>query len=77
MNDSVRVLRRPVTVVPTHLLQDPFLTYQALAVYVVLLAFPDGVGDPAELVGRGLAEIEIEEALRELLNRGLIERRQV
>lgn len=77
MNDSVRVLRRPVTVVPTHLLQDPFLTYQALAVYVVLLAFPDGGGDPAELVGRGLAEIEIEEALRELLNRGLIERRQV
>lgn len=52
MNDSVRVLRRPVTVVPTHLLQDRSLTYQALAVYVVLLAFPDGVGDPAELVGK-------------------------
>jgi uroporphyrinogen-III C-methyltransferase len=77
MKDSVRVLRRPVTVVPTHLLQDPFLTYQALAVYVVLLAFPDGVGEAAELLGRGLTEIEIEEALRELLNRGLIERRQV
>lgn len=77
MNDSVRVLRRPVTVIPTYLLQDRSLTYQALAVYVVLLAFPDGVGDPAEFIGRGLTENEIEEALRELLNRGLIERRQV
>jgi uroporphyrinogen-III C-methyltransferase len=77
VNDSVRVLRRPVTVVPTYLLQDRSLTYQALVVYVVLLAFPDGVGDPVELVGRGLAEAEIEEALGELLDRGLIERRQV
>lgn len=77
MNDLVRVLRRSVTVIPTYLLQDRSLPYRALAVYVVLLAFPDGVGDSAELVGRGLAEAEVEEALRELVDRGLIERRQV
>lgn len=77
MSDLVRVQRRPLTVIPTLLLQDRSLPYQALAVYVVLLTFSDGVSDPAELVGRGLAEAEIEEALCELVDRGLIKRRQV
>jgi len=54
---------------------DRSLSYTALGVYAVLTACPSGVSDVEILAGRGLDLDEVRGAVRELVDRGLVERR--
>ena len=64
-------------VFPFELVCRSGVSYAAAGVYITLLTCPWGIDDPDELVGRGLQRKAVEEALEELLGRGLIERRRL
>ena len=66
---------RPLAVVPARVYMDRSLSYTALGVYAVLTACPAGVSDVEILAGRGLDLDEVRGAVRELVDRGLVERR--
>lgn len=66
---------RPLAVVPARVYADDSLSYAALGVYAVLTACPSGVPDVEVLAGRGLDLDEVRGAVRELVDRGLVERR--
>lgn len=62
---------------PFELVSRTGVTFAAAGVYLSLLRHPEGIADLSELSGRGLTEDEVREALQELLDNGLIERRRL